>query len=204
MKVIVTILIVIAALAAVGLGVRLWLAKPDGGPVVPPLAMVPDFHLLDQTGAEFSRADLAGDVWVAAFIFTRCGGQCPMMMGSLKALQDWVKSEKSMRLVSFTVDPVHDTPEVLARYAREIGADSTCWTFVTGERDSLFRLANDGFLLGVSEPAVPDSIEPIAHSASLVLVDASGRIRGYYKGLDLTETTRLKADARRLLAAEGS
>jgi protein SCO1/2 len=204
MKILVSILVVVALLMVVAVGLRLWLAKPEAEPTVPPLALVPDFHLVDQTGTAFSRSDLVGDVWVAAFIFTRCGGQCPMMMGSLKALEKWVKSEESMRLVCFTVDPEYDTPEVLARYAREMEVDTTVWSFVTGERDSLFRLANEGFLLGVSEPAVPDSIEPVAHSASLVLVDAEGRIRGYYKGLDLTETTRLKADARRLLAAEGS
>ena len=91
MKVIATMLVVVAVLAVIGLALGIWFAKPEVEPPVPPLAMVPDFHLVDQTGAEFSRADLAGDVWVAAFIFTSIKPM-PRPSALEKRLCSWVMS----------------------------------------------------------------------------------------------------------------
>jgi cytochrome oxidase Cu insertion factor (SCO1/SenC/PrrC family) len=205
MRIFLFVLTTIALVVVLLTGIRLWLAKPATETALPALAMVPEFQLTDQAGATITREDLHGKVWVAAFIFTRCTVECPMLIGSLKGLQGWVAEEENVRLVSFTVDPEFDTPEVLAGYAREIGADTSRWIFVTGQRDSIYRLAREGFLLGVS-PAESTGSEggavEIPHSQRLVLVDARGRIRGYYTGLDLSETTRLRADTRRILAEE--
>lgn len=141
---------------------------------------VPDFALLDQQGRVVRRSDLDGRPWVAAFLFTRCGGQCPAMTQRLVELADRVPA--TVRLVCFTVDPAYDTPAVLDRYARAIGARSDQWRFLTGSRDVIYRLAREVFHVGVDEAGGTAS-EPFLHSTRLMLVDQGGRVRGSVEGL---------------------
>src|SRR5688572_6396063 len=86
-------------------------------PALPDLGPAPEFQLTERSGKPLSRADLAGKVWIADFIFTRCAGPCPRMTSELKRVQDELAAETDLRLVSFTLDPAHDTPEVLGGYA---------------------------------------------------------------------------------------
>src|SRR5437763_1077554 len=94
--------------------------------------LVSDFALLDQNGAKKSLADFKGKIWVAAFIFTRCAGPCNQITGSMARLQNDFADEKDVLLVSITVDPEHDTPQVLKRYAAQ-RSDTTNrrWWFLT-------------------------------------------------------------------------
>ena len=111
-----------------------------------------------------------------------------------------------MRIVAITVDPQFDTSEVLAEYSERVGANDGEWMFLTGHRDSIYQLARKGFLLGVedaAEVAEANPEEPILHSQRVVLVDAEGRIRGYYRGLSLEEMGRLAADAQTLAPESG-
>ena len=103
-----------------------------------------------------------------------------------------------MQLVSFTVDPDHDTPSVLASYASHYGAQPGRWRFVTGRREAISALAQDGFRLGVGE-AEGTPAEPITHSVRLVLIDQQGRLRGYYDATDPEAVNRLTRDVKRLL-----
>ena len=165
---------------------------------LPVLGTVPDFSVVAHDGRPLTRGALAGRVWLAEFIFTRCAGQCPLMARQtqrlLEALQD-----VPMRAVSFTVDPAYDTPAVLAAYAQRYGAQPGQWDFATGDPAALRALAVQGFRLAVGEGGPPD--EPITHSVRLVLVDRDGAIRGLYDATDDEAMARLRADARRLLAA---
>jgi protein SCO1/2 len=106
-------------------------------------------------------------------------------------------------LVSFTVDPVHDTPAVLAEYARGFGADAS-WRFVTGPRDALYDLATGGFMLAAVElpPGEQSDDGPFLHSSKFVLVDARARIRGYYDSADEQAMAALRADLARVAAEE--
>ncbi len=173
-------------------------AAPDGLRV---LGAVPDFTLTDQDGRPFGRSDLQGRVWIATFIFTRCGSTCPLQTAEFGRLQEDLGSDQGaedLRLVSFTVDPEHDTPAVLKAYAADAGADATRWRFLTGSRAELRELSKSGFKLPVLDtPDNPTSI--ITHSQMFVLVDRQGRIRGYYDGLDPNETQTLRSDVRTLL-----
>lgn len=141
--------------------------------------------------------DLRGRPWVAGFIFTRCGGPCPLLSANMARLQGRLPNE--FRLVSFTVDPDFDTPEVLARYAERHGAQAGRWFFVRLEPRPLFELVNAGFKLPVYIDPKAEPASRSIHSTKLVLVDAEGRVRGYYDGLAPSGLDELVRDARRLL-----
>ena len=177
--------------------VYLFVQSRYGGEPLPTYGTVPAFTLLDQNGQPFDSGNLRGDVWVAAFVFTRCMGQCPVMLQALHARSGLAVPGGRPRIVAFTVDPEYDTPEVLAGLAADLGVELPEWVFLTGERDSIYQLARRGFLLG-TEASGGSKEEPILHSSRLVLVDRQGRVRGYYDGIDGQAVATLRADARRL------
>ncbi len=157
---------------------------------------VPEFELVERTGRTVTRADLDGQVWVADFIFTSCGGTCPMMTYQMGKLNRTLPDE--VRLVSFTVDPSRDTPEILADYAERNEVEGDRWMFLTGERDSLYRLMREGFHLAVDD-TIGTAIEPIAHSSRFALIDRTGEIRNYYDGTSLESVDRIAGDVELLL-----
>lgn len=162
---------------------------------------VPDFTLIDQRERTVTLEDLRGKVWVATFTFTRCAGICPRMHGGLSELQDRLLSHPrrpDIRLVSISVDPEHDTPEVLKAHGDLFNADHDHWLFLTGDKDEIWQLSLEGFKL-IVEDVPDDPVMPILHSDKYVLVDGAGRIRGYYSGLDPAERTRLLNDMDKLL-----
>ncbi len=160
---------------------------------------LPDFTLtavtIDGT-SPFDRRTLRGRVWIADFVYTRCAGPCPMLTANMAGLQK--RLPKSIGLLSFTVDPDHDSPEVLTLYARKFGADPQRWFFLTGEKSELIRLVRDGFLLPVVENAAALPGERFAHSTKFVLIDAAARVRGWYDGDDAASLDTLAADAKKL------
>jgi protein SCO1/2 len=160
------------------------------------LGAVPDFSLNNQESRSITRAELTGKVWIADFIFTNCSGICPVMTGQMRRLQEKLPDE--IHFVSFSVDPAHDTPEVLAAYAARGGADSKRWWFLTGDKEALYRVSIQGFKLAVDD-TTGTPVEPVTHSSRFVLVDRNGQIRGYYGIEDADAMTRLTADASRLL-----
>lgn len=164
-----------------------------------PTRALPDFALTAVTVDGTSPLDLRalrGRAWIADFVYTRCAGPCPMLTANMAGLQK--RLPKSVGLLSFTVDPDHDSPEVLNVYARKFGADPQRWFFVTGDKPALIRLFRDGFQLAVVESAAAPEGENVAHSTKFVLLDGQGRIRGYYDGDDAASLDKLAADAKRL------
>jgi protein SCO1/2/putative membrane protein len=157
------------------------------------LGEVPDFALVEASGKPLRRADLRGKVWLATFVFTRCPGICPAMMEVESELQKLLPVRDDLRLVSFSVDPEFDQPNVLEAFAAKHKADRGRWMFLTGDKNQTYQLVRNGFKLGVEE-AAPGSDEPIVHSSKMVMVDGRGRIRGYYDTLDELAMTRMLAD----------
>ena len=194
--------LVVLLLAAVTGGSWLLLRRPSGGPDLPRLGEAPAFALVAEDGRPFGRADLAGKVWIADFIFTRCGGSCPILSSRMAALAERTRDVRDLRFVSFGVDPEHDTVEVLADYGRKLGADPARWRFLRGNRPDVLSLVKDGFRLAI-EDAPADSVEPILHSTRFVLVDGEGTIRGYYDGMEQPPVDQLEKDARALAGALG-
>lgn len=153
---------------------------------VPVLGTVPDFALTDQTAAPFGSAQLDSGLWVANFIFTRCAATCPVQTATMVQLQERLRAKQllpEITLVSFSVDPGFDTPEVLREYGNGYGADPDRWRFLTGGREEIWDLSKGGFKLAVGESPPESQTQPLFHSPRMVLVDRQRRIRGYYDGV---------------------
>ena len=163
---------------------------------------VPAFSLTDQTGATVSRADLEGRVWVADFFFTSCPAICPLLTRSMGQVRDAVADDMAAgdaALVGFSLQPEHDTPEVLADYGRSHGAQPGQWYLLTGERETIWHISQEGgFKLAVYATDTPNN--PIGHDGRLSLVDRRGQVRGVYDGLDPDGVQTLIRDMKRLLA----
>ena len=158
---------------------------------------LPDFALTERSGREFGLADLKGRVWVADFFYTTCPGPCAALSTRMAELQRAIAGLEDVRMVSISSDPEKDTPEVLKGYADRYQAGPR-WLFLTGKKDAIYKLANKGFLLSLTEDPA-NTAEPITHATRLVLVDKTGTIRGYYDGLGSEGIDPLVADVKRLL-----
>lgn len=190
--------IVAGGLVVIALFVSYARSRQSGLPV---LAELPAFELIDSSEKKVSLADLQGHPWVADFIFTNCPGVCPMMAAQMQRLQSALERRQldGVQLVSITVDPKNDTPEVLRAYAERYGAEPERWRFLTGERSALYDLIGNGFKLSVADREEDsDGQGLITHSDRFALIDASGRVRGYYPGTEREGVDRLLADLEKL------
>jgi protein SCO1 len=156
---------------------------------------LPSFELVNQDAQPFGSAQLVGKIWIADFIFTSCPGPCPIISSRMSELQKPLE-KTDIHLVSFTVDPEKDTPEVLRVYAEKLHAQPKRWDFLTGSRPAIYALTRDGFKLAVSDGSGETGM-PI-HSTRIALVDRHGAIRGYYDALAPDAVTKLLADANHL------
>ncbi len=147
---------------------------------------VPDFSFTERDGSAVSLAQLR---------YTSCTDTCPLQTAMMAKLQDEFAGNPDVQLVSFTVDPERDTPQALATYAARYRADAKRWYFLTGQRDRILRLVQDGFHLAVAAlPSDADPSDTIPHSPRFVLIDKQARIRGYYDSRELEPFVRLKND----------
>ncbi|MXW02573.1 MAG: SCO family protein [Holophagales bacterium] len=154
--------------------------EPDPPPV---LRQLPDWRLVDQNGESFGSDELVGEVYVASFLFTRCATVCPRLTASLRQLERRYREEgvEEVRLVSFSVDPEHDTPERLRDYAGSRSIDLERWSLVTGVEPEVRSIVVDGFALPMGERLdLAGGLVDVAHAARLALVDRDGAVRGYY------------------------
>jgi protein SCO1 len=158
--------------------------------------ILPSFELVNQDAQPFGSGQLLGKIWIADFIFTSCPGPCPIISSRMSELQKPLEAT-DIHLVSFTVDPEKDTPEVLRAYAEKLHAQPDRWDFLTGARAKIYALVRDGFKLAVSDGS--DETGMPVHSTRVVLVDRHGAIRGYYDALAPDAVTKLLADANHLL-----
>ena len=161
---------------------------------------VPDFELINQDGQNFGSRDLRGKVWIADFIYTTCPGPCPMISNRMAELQEPLKNT-DVHLVSFSVDPRKDTPQVLRGYAEKLGAEGGRWDFLTGPQSTIYNLSRNGFKLAASDGSEEKGL-PV-HSTRMILVDRQGTIRGYYDAVEADAVTKLVADTTHLLREQG-
>ncbi len=189
------ILIAAVAVMAIAVGALYLIFFGAGGAsTAPPLSQIqtrlweaPEFSLVNFDGRAISKADLAGKVWAAAFIFTRCPGPCPLITQRMAEASRKLQGIADFRLVSFTVDPQYDTPSVLAEYAKTWKADPDRWYFLTGAEPSdqvMFDLARAFKIAaarstpeaGKEDPDLPD----ITHGTNILLIDQNGWVRGVF------------------------
>lgn len=160
---------------------------------LPVIGKIPAFSFIDSHGDEINRRNLDGKVWVADFIFTTCTMACPVMTGNMNIVHKEFRNNNDVRIVSISVYPEYDTPEVLAEYASRYDANTDRWHFLTGPEEDVKKLIKNGFKMG-------DYEDIIFHSERFALVDKKGQIRGYYSGMQTDDMKNLKKDINILLA----
>lgn len=164
---------------------------------------VPKWSLINQDGERVSHKNYEGKIYVTDFFFSTCPSICPVMSSQMVRLQDKVKnagwSDKVMFL-SHTVNPENDRPDTLKAYAAELGADLSNWNFVTGKREDIYYLAEDGYFVN----ALPAETAPggFIHSDNFMLIDENGHIRGYYDGTSTKDVDKLFEDLKNLVTNE--
>jgi len=159
---------------------------------LPEIGNIPQFEFTNSDGNTVTLDNLKGKVWVADFIFTTCTMACPMMTGNMNIVHKKFKKNDNVRLVSISVYPEYDTPEVLKNYASQYDADTEKWLFLTGKEDAIKDIIRDGFKIG-------DYEDIIFHSEKFALVDKKGIIRAYYNGMKSEDMKQLKKDINALL-----
>ncbi|MEO1616220.1 MAG: SCO family protein [Planctomycetota bacterium] len=146
-------------------------------------AWLSKFTLTERSGRQVSSEELAGSPYVVSFFFTTCPGPCPMQNKKVQELQEEFEGE-DVRLLSISVDPETDTPEVLSEYAARFGADQDQWLFLTGELDYIRRVGAEIFQQPVNKGF---------HTEKLVLVDREGKIEGFYSWPEPRQFEKLKS-----------
>ncbi len=144
------------------------------------------FRFENEAGKRVTQDDLTRNVWIAAFIFTRCPLSCPKISSKLAELQPRLAGS-GVKIVSISVDPEFDTPKILADYARRFHADSARWMFLTGPQRETYDLIQNRFKLPV-QPVPPgdrrEGVEAVSHSARLALVDRGNKVIGVFESDD--------------------
>lgn len=171
-------------------------------PDLPKLFQVPTFSLTNEFNKPFGTNDLKGKPYLATFAFTTCPTTCPGLMEKMQTVQKRVKGlGTKVAMVTFSVDPENDTPQVLHKYARKLHANPYVWNFVTGNKTDLEALLIEGFKVPMGgKEEVSKQLEnekitlfDIVHTEKVVLVDGEGFIRGYYS-IDKQSLDRLMID----------
>ena len=141
---------------------------------------IPYFEFINQDGATITRDDLLGSVYIADFFFATCPTICPKMATNMGYLQNKFKDRKGLRFISITVNPEHDTVEVLKEYANRVHADTKNWDFLTGDKDKIYEVAFKGFFINAQK----DEVAPggFLHSQYFILIDKKGHIRVIFDG----------------------
>ena len=167
----------------------------------------PTFSLTDQHGKTISNKDYEGKVYVVEFFFTTCPSICPIMTENMIKIQNEFLGNPKVGIASFSIDPDHDTQEVLQEYDQKKGLTKLQWHLLTGDKDDIFKLSYNGFNLYVGEGGEEDG--GFEHSGFFALIDKEGNIRSrkddqgnpiiYYDGLDDKNIQMLKEDIKHLL-----
>lgn len=185
------------ALALVGLlslfvvlGTIAWRARQDREARRPErvVRQLVDFQLTERSGRSVDRSQLAGKTLVVSFVFTGCSVSCFEISRRMAEVQERLRARPDVQLVSITIDPRSDTPDVLAKFAKRLKADPERWLFLTGEREAVYRLIGESFLKRSGVDPNPDAIaadgmpSDFEHAERIAVVDRSGRVRCFFDG----------------------
>ena len=168
---------------------------------------IPDFKFVNQNNDTISNKDYQGKVYVVEFFFSTCPSICPVMNTNMLKVEEVFKNENDFGIASFTIDPEHDTPQVLKEYADSYGVEHPHWNFLTGNKKDILKLSNDGFKLYAAES--PEAEGGFEHSGMFALIDKEGNVRSridkngnpiiYYNGLEEEGIQMLIEDVKKLL-----
>ena len=139
------------------------------------MGVAPSFKLTDQNGKTITNEDYKGKVYVLEFFFSKCPSICPIMNKNMIEIQNQFFGNPNFGIASITIDPEHDTPQVLKEHAELLGVKSTNWHFLTGDKDYIYELANKGLNIFVGENSKASG--GFEHSGLFALIDKNGNIR---------------------------
>ena len=148
---------------------------------------IANFSFTNQNGKIVTQKEYENTIYVADFFFTTCPTICPKMTNNMVWLQNQLKKYPNIKLLSFSVTPDIDTPEVLKKYAQEKGVDDTRWNLVTGDKKAIYYLARKSYL--AVKTGKPEEMYDMVHTENFILVDKNKRIRGFYDGTNLDRPT---------------
>lgn len=158
---------------------------------------IPDFTFVNQEGNPVGKAEMEGKITIVDFFFTSCPSICPVMSKEMERVNDMFRDEPRIQILSISIDPEFDTPEILKEYADNHNAEAGKWDFLSGGKLETYQLAKCGFILPTLDGnGIPDDF---AHSDKFTLVDEEGRIRGYYSGTSREDVDLLMLEAKILL-----
>jgi protein SCO1/2 len=159
-----------------------------------------DFELTNQNGKSVTAQSLRGSIYVANFFFTTCPGICSSMTKNLKHVQDAFEDEQLVKLVSYSVTPEFDTPEVLKAYESKHVLSDDLWHLLTGDKALIYRLARDSYFADEDLAPIEQATDQFLHTEKVFLIDGEGRIRGVYNGAMTVDMKRVIADVKTLQA----
>jgi protein SCO1 len=158
------------------------------------------FKLVNQDSQIVTNETFKGKIYVADFFFTSCRTICPIMKTQMHRVYDAVENDPDVLILSHTIDPEFDTVALLHDFADRLGVKTSKWHFVTGEKDSIYNLAQKSyFSVALEDKSEPDGF---IHSGAFLLIDKQQRIRGKYDGTKEEDVNRLLADIKKLQAEE--
>ncbi len=157
---------------------------------------IPDFSFTNQNGEKVTNANFEGKIYVVDFFFTHCPTICPKVTAQMLRVHDHFKDSLNVLLLSHSIDPKHDTIGRLKEYAEKLGVAAPKWQFVTGEKDSIFGIADDYFSIAKENPEAPGGFD---HSGRLILVDKKRHVRSFCDGTDAKDVDRFMEDVQALL-----
>jgi protein SCO1 len=161
---------------------------------------IPDFAFVSQYGDTVTNRTLAGKIYVADFFFVTCPTICPKMKMQLRRVYEKFRGNPNVAFLSHTIDPQHDTVPVLREFAQNLGVTGKQWLFVTGDREKIFDIGQESYMVSASADASAPG--GAVHSGAFILVDKARHIRGMYDGTTVEGTDKLMADIDKLLAEE--
>lgn len=161
---------------------------------LPVYHQVPEFSFTDENGRSFGSQDLKGKVWLAHFMSSNCAGECSLSFQQMQLVQHRIRGVVDRAaIVSFSVDPQTDTPEVLFKKARELNANPIVWRFVTAPLADVNAVVVDGMKVPTQEGQVASTVSEAVKAHRLALVDQEGNVRGYYV-IEKSEINKLMID----------
>jgi protein SCO1/2 len=159
------------------------------------------FRFVDQDSSVITNETFRDKIYVADFFFTSCRTICPIMKTQMLRVYENVRDDNQVLIISHTIDPEYDTVALLRDFAERLGVESKKWHFVTGVKDSIYRIAQTSYFA----TALEDDTEPdgFIHSGAFLLIDKKGRIRGKYDGTVPADVDQLLKDIDRLKQEDG-
>ncbi len=148
---------------------------------------IADFKFVNQNGKTITQKDYEGKIYVADFFFTTCPTICPKMTNNMVWLQNQIKNNPKVMLLSHSVTPDIDSVPVLKQYALKKGVIDSKWNLVTGDKKDIYYIARKSYL--AVKTGKPDELYDMVHTENFILVDSKRRVRGFYDGTNLDQLT---------------